>query len=76
MATPKKIETLTTREVAEALSTTPRELRMFLRASNDYEACGAGPRYVFVASDLTQTKTRFMTWTKERAAKAAEAEAK
>ncbi len=49
---------------------------MFLRASKDQEACGAGSRYVFVASDLTQMKTRFMTWTKERAAKAAEAEAK
>lgn len=76
MATAKKIETLTTREIAEALGTTPRELRVFLRASKDYEACGAGSRCVFVAADLTQMKTRYMTWTKERAAKAAEADAK
>lgn len=76
MATAKKIETLTTREVAEALGTTPRELRVFLRASKDYEACGAGSRYVFVAADLPTMKNRYMTWTKERAAKAAEADAK
>ncbi|ORI17040.1 hypothetical protein [Rhodococcus sp. 1168] len=76
MATAKKIETLTTREVAEAMGTTPRELRVFLRASKDYEACGAGARYTFVAGDLAGMKAKFMTWTKERAAKAAEADAK
>lgn len=76
MAT-KKTDTqaLSSREVAEALNTTPRELRVFLRASDDYTAVGAGSRYVFATADIAALKTRFAAWGKVRAAKAAEARA-
>ncbi|GAA3829081.1 hypothetical protein GCM10022380_54570 [Amycolatopsis tucumanensis] len=62
----KKVETLTTKQVAEALDTTPRELRVFLRASEHYDNAGSGGRYAFQAKDLGPMKTRFTTWKKER----------
>ncbi|MEV0343667.1 hypothetical protein AB0H49_32105 [Nocardia sp. NPDC050713] len=77
--TMKAAETLTTKQIAEALGTDPKTLRVFLRASDDYEAVGAGSRYSFTTKDVGPMKTRFMKWTKEReatkAAKKAEAEA-
>lgn len=73
MATTKTDATLTTREMAEKVGTTPKLLRVFLRASDDYDACGSGARYVFKSADVTPMKTRFATWQKEREAKAEEA---
>lgn len=62
----KKIETLTTKQIAEALETTPKELRVFLRASKDYSNAGAGGRYAFAPKDVGPMKTRFTAWRKER----------
>ncbi|MGQ4619090.1 hypothetical protein [Nocardia sp. R7R-8] len=74
--TTKPAETLSTKQVAEALGTDPKTLRVFLRASDDYEAVGAGSRYSFTAKDVGPMKTRFAKWLKDReAAKAAKAEA-
>ncbi|MEV6430046.1 hypothetical protein [Nocardia sp. NPDC051463] len=52
--TTKPAEALTTKQVAEALGTDPKTLRVFLRASTDYEAVGAGSRYSFT----TKTSAR------------------
>ena len=72
----KTTETLTTRQVAEALGTDPKTLRVFLRASDDYQAVGAGSRYAFTTKDVGPMKTRFAKWLRDRAAtKAAKAEA-
>ncbi|MGS2808149.1 hypothetical protein [Nocardia sp. MW-W600-9] len=69
-------EKLTTKQVAEALGTDPKTLRVFLRASDDYEAVGAGSRYSFTTKDVGPMKTRFAKWAKDReAAKVAKAEA-
>jgi hypothetical protein len=72
----KKADKLTTKQIAEALGTTPRELRVFLRASDDYNGVGSGSRYAFETKDVGPMKTRFETWRKARdEAKAAKAEA-
>jgi hypothetical protein len=69
-------QTITTKAAAEAIGTTPRQLRVFLRASDKYENVGAGGRYAFTKADLGPMKKAFDTWTKERdAAKAAAQEA-
>lgn len=69
-------QTITTKAAAEAIGTTPRQLRVFLRASDSYENVGAGGRYAFTKADLGPMKKAFDTWTKEReAAKAAAQEA-
>jgi hypothetical protein len=60
----KKTDALTAKKMAEAIGTTPRELRMFLRASDDYEAVGSGGRYLFADNDVPLMKTRFDTWRK------------
>ncbi|UQS27559.1 hypothetical protein L1857_34570 [Amycolatopsis thermalba] len=62
----KKVETLTTKQVAEALGTTPKELRVFLRASEHYSNAGSGGRYAFAPKDVGPMKTHFTTWKKER----------
>lgn len=62
----KKVETLTTKQVAEALGTTPKELRVFLRASEHYDNAGSGGRYAFAPKDVGPMKTRFTAWKKER----------
>lgn len=62
----KKTEKLTTREVAEAIGTDPRTLRVFLRASEHYTNAGSGARYSFTSDDLGPMKTRFTAWRKER----------
>jgi hypothetical protein len=71
-------DTIPTKAAAEACETTPRTLRVFLRASKDYEAVGSGGRYAFTEDDLPELKTRFATWLAEReaAAKAKEKAAK
>lgn len=58
--------TLTTREVADKVGTDPKTLRMFLRASNDYEAVGSGSRYSFTAKDVAPMKAKFTKWAAER----------
>jgi hypothetical protein len=68
----KTPEALTTKQVAEALGTTPRELRAYLRAAS--RRVGSGKRYAFTTKDVPALKTGFDKWSKERAeAKAAEA---
>lgn len=66
MVTNKTETTLTTKQVADAIGTTPRELRVFLRASSDYQAVGAGKRYAFDTKDIGPMKTRFDVWRKAR----------
>lgn len=71
MATTKTDTTpLTTRQVAEKIGTTPKTLRVFLRASDDYQACGSGARYEFRPADVAPMRTRFTAWQKEREAAA------
>lgn len=59
---------ITTREAADKVGTDPKTLRVFLRASTDYEAVGSGSRYSFTAKDIPTLKSRFNKWEKERAA--------
>lgn len=59
---------ITTREAAEKVGTDARTLRIFLRASTDYEAVGSGSRYSFTAKEIPTLKSRFAKWEKERAA--------
>ena len=61
-----KTETVPTKAAAEACGTTPRTLRVFLRASKDYEAVGSGSRYAFTEADLPELKTRFAAWVAAR----------
>ena len=69
-------QNITTKAAAEAVGTTPRQLRVFLRASEKYENVGAGGRYAFTSADLGPMKKEFDAWSKEReAAKAAAQEA-
>lgn len=69
-------QNITTKAAAEAVGTTPRQLRVFLRASDKYENVGAGGRYAFTSADLGPMKKEFDAWSKEReAAKAAAQEA-
>ena len=52
-----------TSAVAEALNTTPRRLRQFLRSEGStFQAVGSGARYDFTASDLPALSTRFHAW--------------
>lgn len=76
MATKKaEAKKLTSREVADAIGTTPRQLRVFLRASEHYTNAGAGSRYEFTSSDVGPMKTRFEAWTKQKAEEKARREA-
>lgn len=68
--------TLTTREVAEKVGTDPKTLRVFLRASKDYEAVGSGSRYAFTAKDVAPMKAKFAKWADEREEAKAPAEQK
>ena len=63
-------ETIATKAAAEHCETTPRVLRLFLRASKDYEAVGSGGRYAFTEDDLPELRTRFTAWLTEREATA------
>lgn len=76
MTTPAD-NTLTTKAVAERLGTDSKTLRVFLRASTDYEAVGSGSRYSFTAKDVAPMKAKFTRWVAEREAakKAKESEA-
>jgi len=50
----KNTDALTTKQVAEALGTTPRELRVFLWTSDEYQGVGSGKRYVFTTKNSAQ----------------------
>ncbi|WP_094361413.1 hypothetical protein [Mycobacterium marinum] len=60
--------TLSTKDVAEKVGTDPKTLRVFLRASTDYQAVGSGSRYAFSTKDVPTLKGRFAKWLGERAA--------
>lgn len=71
MTTPAPI--LSTKDVADKVGTDAKTLRVFLRASKEYEAVGSGARYSFTSKDVPALKSRFAKWLEERqAAKAAE----
>jgi hypothetical protein len=53
---------LSTAQVSEHLSTTPKILRRFLRADATYANAGAGGRYAFTSSDLPTLARRFKAW--------------
>ncbi|WP_431905594.1 sigma factor-like helix-turn-helix DNA-binding protein [Micromonospora carbonacea] len=58
-------------EVAEALGTTPKTLRAFLRSpSSTFRAVGSGARYEFTAADLPTLRKRFAEWSKSGKPKA------
>ncbi len=64
MTTP---DTLTTRDVAEALGINPRDLRVFLRSCGDaYEPPGSGGRYSFTKSQIAPMKKAYAAFVKER----------
>ena len=81
-------ETLTTKEVAEALDTTPKTLRRFIRSDVKsqggevgVDTPGKGKRYAFEKGDVPKMLKQFAKWQKAQAeaaaarrAKAAEAE--
>jgi hypothetical protein len=69
MTTKSPTEPMTTRQIAEAVGTDPKTLRVFLRASDDYTAVGAGSRYTFTAKDVAPMKTQFNAWAKARKSK-------
>lgn len=57
-----------TRDIAEKIGTDAKTLRVFLRASDDYEAVGSGSRYAFTNKDVPTLKARFTKWQVEREA--------
>ena len=57
---------MTTREVAEALSTTPKVLRQFLRQDVTFGSVGSGSRYTFEERDLPRLRKHFDEWAKTR----------
>lgn len=78
--------TLSTKEVAEKLNTTPRTLRKFIRSevkeaggTIGEDTPGKGRRYAFESKEIASMRKRFKAWNKKqaelraaRAAKAAE----
>lgn len=48
-----------TREAAERLNITPRELRKFLRADPESQNAGCGGKYTFSAADITRLRKRY-----------------
>ncbi|MDO3106508.1 hypothetical protein [Mycobacteroides abscessus] len=59
---------LSTKDVAEKIGTNAKTLRVFLRASSDYQAVGSGARYSFTPKDVPALKARFTKWLAEREA--------
>lgn len=58
---------LTTKDVAEALDITAKELRVFLRSCGDtYTPPGSGGRYSFVKSDVAKIKKGYAAFVAER----------
>jgi DNA-binding transcriptional MerR regulator len=55
-----------TTEVAEALGTSPRMLRQFLRSDySTFQAVGSGARYDFTKKDMSTLEKRFADWRKD-----------
>lgn len=56
---------LTTAQVAEALDTTPRTLRKFLRsdAAKSIDPVGKGHRYAITAGQVKTLRSQFTKWT-------------
>lgn len=68
--------TLSTKDVAEAIGTDPKTLRVFLRSGMaDGSFTREGKSYVFTKSNVPALKTKFSKWTKDRAASKVEREA-
>lgn len=56
---------LTTAQIADAVGTTPRNLRKFLRSPDSpYEAVGQGSRYHIEDGDLGELRTKYEAWAK------------
>jgi hypothetical protein len=54
---------MNSREVAEALGTTPKVLRIFLRSpSSTIRSVGSSARYEFTASDVPTLRRKFNEW--------------
>lgn len=65
--------TMTTATLAEALETTPRELRKFLRSdASGIESVGKGARYALPGSkrEVTALAKKFAAWTEAKAPQA------
>jgi hypothetical protein len=69
---------MTSKDVAEALNISAKELRVFLRSpAGEGLSSREGKSYVFTKADLAKIRKAYPAWVKERAAsKAAKAEAK
>lgn len=62
--------TLTIKEVAARLDTTPREVRKFLRSEANDTACrpvGKGARYAIEAKAMRSLASKFKAWDATRA---------
>lgn len=55
-----------TREVAEQFETTPKVLRQFLRADENYANAGSGGTYDFKKAELKVMRKRFDAWLTEK----------
>lgn len=66
-------EKLSTREAADELGTTPRELRKFLRSAN--MGVGQGKRYELTVKSVPSLKKKFDAWKQVDEAKAQKVEA-
>ncbi len=60
-------KTLTAKEVAQKLDTTPRTLRKFLRSDDKVNSPGKGGRYALPATQVNSLKRRFDAWSAQRA---------
>lgn len=59
---------LTTREAAEAIGTTAKTLRAFLRQDDTFGGVGSGAKYAIKDADLPVLKKRFTDWAGTRKA--------
>lgn len=53
---------MNTREVAEQLQVTPRELRKFLRADPEFANAGCGGKYTFELNDMPRLRKRYRAY--------------
>lgn len=53
---------LSTREAADALNTTPKLLRQFLRQDDTFGGVGSGARYSIEEANVPALKARFTKW--------------
>ncbi|KUI04450.1 hypothetical protein [Mycobacterium sp. IS-3022] len=68
---------LSSKDVAEALGITAKELRVFLRAAGEGLSSRDGKSYVFTKANVAAIKKAYPKWLADRtAARAAKAEAK